>query len=44
MKDGIMADNSKSIKELGVQYTPIKQALKETVDWYRANGLAPPKQ
>jgi dihydroflavonol-4-reductase len=44
MKEGVMADNSRSIKELGVQYTPIKQALKETVDWYRANGLAPPKK
>jgi dihydroflavonol-4-reductase len=41
MKNGILVDNSKSIKELGIQYTPIKQAIKEAVEWYQAEGLVP---
>jgi dihydroflavonol-4-reductase len=44
MKNGVMADNSRSIKELGMTYTPIKDALRETVEWYRAQGMAPSEQ
>jgi dihydroflavonol-4-reductase len=39
MKNGILVDNTKSIRELGIQYTPIKQAIKEAVEWYQAKGL-----
>ncbi|MDW5561834.1 MAG: NAD-dependent epimerase/dehydratase family protein [Methanomassiliicoccus sp.] len=42
MRDGMMVDNSKGIRELGMAYTPIKEALRETVEWYRANGMARP--
>lgn len=39
---GIRVDNSRSISELGIRYTPMEQAVRETVEWYWANGLAPP--
>lgn len=32
-------DGSKATRELGLVYTPLSQALWETVQWYRANGL-----
>ena len=38
---GVKVDNSRSISELGMTYTPMEQALRETVMWYRAKGLAP---
>lgn len=41
-RGGVMVDNSKSIRELGIKYTPMEQAIRETVEWYRANRLAPP--
>jgi dihydroflavonol-4-reductase len=31
-------DSNRSIAELGLPQTPIDRALKEAVDWFRANG------
>ncbi|RME95403.1 MAG: NAD-dependent dehydratase, partial [Verrucomicrobia bacterium] len=34
-------DPSKAIRELGLPQTPPRQALREAVDWFRAQGMAP---
>lgn len=39
MKRGSSANNTKAKKELGLTLTPLEKGLKETIDWYRANGL-----
>jgi hypothetical protein len=31
-------DPSKAVRELGLPQTPVEQALREAVVWYRANG------
>ena len=31
-------DNSKAKNELGMEFTPVEQSLKESVDWFRAHG------
>ncbi len=31
-------DNSKAVRELGYQPTPLERTLKKAVDWYRKNG------
>jgi dihydroflavonol-4-reductase len=36
-------DPSKAIRELGLPQTPVKQALTEAVDWFRANGYVSKK-
>jgi dihydroflavonol-4-reductase len=41
MEHGMMFDNSKAKRELGIKFTPIKDALSETVAWYRTQGYAP---
>ena len=41
MDHGMMFDNSKAKRELGMKFTPIKDALSETVAWYRTEGYAP---
>jgi dihydroflavonol-4-reductase len=41
MGHGMMFDNSKAKRELGMKFTPIKDALSETVAWYRTEGYAP---
>jgi dihydroflavonol-4-reductase len=41
MKHGMMFDNSKARRELGMKFTPIKDTLPETVEWYRTQGYAP---
>jgi dihydroflavonol-4-reductase len=41
MSHGMMFDNSKAKRDLGMKFTPIKEALAETVAWYRAQGYAP---
>lgn len=33
-------DASKAIKELGLPQTPIETAVKDSIDWFRANGYA----
>jgi dihydroflavonol-4-reductase len=32
-------DGSKATAELGLEYTPIWETLRKTVEWYRAEGL-----
>jgi dihydroflavonol-4-reductase len=34
-------DSSKAIRELGLPQTPVRQALAESVAWFRDNGYAP---
>ena len=41
MGHGMMFDNTKAKRELGMKFTPIKDALSETVAWYRTQGYAP---
>lgn len=35
MKEGFRFDGSKAEKELGITYTPIRQALKEAIESYQ---------
>jgi dihydroflavonol-4-reductase len=41
MGHGMMFDNSKAKRELGMKFRPVKDALSETVAWYRTQGYAP---
>jgi nucleoside-diphosphate-sugar epimerase len=41
MGHGMMFDNSKAKRDLGMKFTPIRDALSETVAWYRTQGYAP---
>lgn len=41
MQHGGTVDNTKSREELGLDYTPIREALTRTVQWYWDNGHAP---
>jgi dihydroflavonol-4-reductase len=41
MNHGMMFDNSKAKRELGMKFTPIRDVLPETVEWYRTHGYAP---
>jgi len=34
-------DPGKAIRELGLPQTPVREALRKAVDWYRAHGYAP---
>ena len=34
--------SAKAVRELGLPQTPAREALRKAVDWYRANGYAPP--
>ena len=34
--------SAKAIRELGFPQTPAREALRKAVEWYRANGYAPP--
>jgi len=34
--------SAKAVRELGFPQTPAREALSKAVDWYRANGYAPP--
>lgn len=39
---GLRADNSKARTELGMTFTPLREGLARTVQWYRDNGYAKP--
>lgn len=32
-------DGSKAVDELGISYTPIEEALRRTLEWYRSQGI-----
>ena len=34
-------DGSKAARELGLQYTPIEETLRRTIDWWVEQGLVP---
>ena len=36
---GFRVDGSKAERELGLSYTPVREALREALDWYRTRGL-----
>jgi dihydroflavonol-4-reductase len=39
---GIRADNTKARTELGITFTPLREGLTRTIQWYRDNGYAKP--
>jgi nucleoside-diphosphate-sugar epimerase len=41
MRHGMMFDNSKAKRGLGMKFTPIKEALSETVARYKTQGYTP---
>jgi dihydroflavonol-4-reductase len=41
MEVGASGSNRKAKEELGLSFTPLNRALKETVEWYRGNGYVP---
>ena len=34
--------SARAVRELGLLQTPVREALRKAVEWYRANGYAPP--
>lgn len=36
---GFQVDGSKAVKELGIEYTPLEEGLRQTVIWYWQQGL-----
>jgi dihydroflavonol-4-reductase len=34
-------DPAKAMRELGLPQTPVREALRQAVTWYRAHGYAP---
>lgn len=44
LQSGKHGDNSKAVKELGLQPTPVKEAYRESVEWFKENGYIPSKQ
>lgn len=41
LSHGHAYDGTKATRELGLHYTPVEATLARTVDWFRAEGLAP---
>lgn len=39
---GMRADNTKAKTELGMAFTPLREGLARTIQWYRDNGYAKP--
>jgi dihydroflavonol-4-reductase len=35
LKNGFRCDGSKAERELGIRYTPVRQALEEAIEWYQ---------
>jgi dihydroflavonol-4-reductase len=44
MLTGASMDNSKSVRELGMTYAPIRESIQATVEWFRETGLADLRQ
>ncbi len=42
MLTGARMDNSKSVAELGMTYTPISESIESALKWYREQGILPP--
>lgn len=42
LQSGAPMDNSKSIRELGMTYTPIRDSIRDAIEWFWAEGLANP--
>ncbi|SRR5579885_622142 len=38
MEIGAAGSNKKAREELGLEFTPLEEALRKTIDWYRENG------
>ncbi|NIP29206.1 MAG: SDR family NAD(P)-dependent oxidoreductase [Candidatus Dadabacteria bacterium] len=38
MQKGASASNERAVKELGINFMPVRQALEKTIEWYRQNG------
>jgi dihydroflavonol-4-reductase len=36
---GAMMDNTKSIRELGMTYRPVDESIRESIEWFRREGL-----
>jgi len=41
MKEGLVVDGSKAVRELGIRYTPIRAAIEEEIESFRPAGPAP---
>jgi dihydroflavonol-4-reductase len=39
LRHGAAYDGSRATRDLGLEYTPLEEWLRATVDWYRAEGL-----
>ena len=42
MLTGATMDNTKSIVELGMEYTPIRNSIRDAIEWFRFEGLFKP--
>jgi dihydroflavonol-4-reductase len=42
MLHGHRYDGSRAVRELGVQYTPVEETLRRTIEWAEAQGLMRP--
>jgi dihydroflavonol-4-reductase len=42
MLTGATMDNTKSIAELGMEYTPIRNSIRDAIEWFRSEGLFQP--
>ena len=38
LRSGKHGDNSKAVRELGLEPTPVKEAYGKAVDWFKENG------
>jgi nucleoside-diphosphate-sugar epimerase len=39
LRHGAAYDGSRATRDLGLEYTPLEEWLRATVEWYRAEGL-----
>jgi nucleoside-diphosphate-sugar epimerase len=38
MEIGAIGENRKAREELGLNFTPLEDALRKTIEWYKENG------
>jgi dihydroflavonol-4-reductase len=40
LSHGFRVDGSRAARELGIRYTPLTEGMRQTIQWYRAQGMA----
>lgn len=40
LSHGFRVDGSRAVRELGVRYTPLTEGMRQTIQWYREQGMA----